>query len=484
MNDAKRGIFKAAAGDWEGIVAHTMLEYEESEFYPDHPEETSLLYEKMVILARSCELYGHFKYAKDLFEAAGAWREGGRKAELLANHLLAVNEDAFRRSVASNPTKFGGRPFVEDYELQESAKPMIAGDESPTDVLPAENFPSWDLAPSDRLPFMEATLQVDESAIASGEIPPGIEMDSDSATIRPGSIITESKDEIAGEEIEHVEDFDFDDEEDSALNAVQRVITAGPESDTATETSVSESVGVKASLKSPKAQEEARAAFFASKKLIDDEFYSSDDESSLMGGESAANFASTTTNKLIFKIKSKEEIESVNDSESLLDAAKSLKLGQVSKASFKGLSSSKDGESSEDFGTEPSLSEKESENTSKEVVEGGDAFASLSGLGVTSTQRISPQPSGALPEEYFAPMKPQNQPAQVPQNKADNEEILQTGESSLLDFDEGDVNLGQPSASLAAIPPESEKYMKVPRSISWHPHGKRPAENLAEPSQR
>lgn len=524
MNDAKRGIFKAAAGDWEGIVAHTMLEYEESEFYPDHPEETSLLYEKMVILARSCELYGHFKYAKDLFEAAGAWRElfalcifqgdfdglhryasrGGRKAELLANHLLAVNEDAFRRSVASNPTKFGGRPFVEDYELQESAKPMIAGDESPTDVLPAENFPSWDLAPSDRLPFMEATLQVDESAIASGEIPPGIEMDSDSddghkgdpisrvdksklasylgfsgATIRPGSIITESKDEIAGEEIEHVEEFDFDDEEDSALNAVQRVITAGPESDTATETSVSESVGVKASLKSPKAQEEARAAFFASKKLIDDEFYSSDDESSLMGGESAANFASTTTNKLIFKIKSKEEIESVNDSESLLDAAKSLKLGQVSKASFKGLSSSKDAESSEDFGTEPSLSEKESENPVKEVVEGGDAFASLSGLGVTSTQRISPQPSGALPEEYFAPMKPQNQPAQVPQSdllsgwnefealfaspethvdKADNEEILQTGESSLLDFDEGDVNLGQPSASLAAIPPESEKY--------------------------
>lgn len=525
MNDAKKGILKAAAGDWQEIVAHIMSEYEESEFYPDHPEETSLLYEKMVVLARSCELYGHFKYAKDLLEAAGAWRElfalcvfqgdfdglhryasrGGRKAELLANHLLAVNEDAFRRSVASNPTKFGGRAFVEDYELQESREPISADEtDSPKDVLPADHFPSWDLAPSDRLPFMEATLRVDQSAIASGEISTSMEMDSDSddghkgdpinrvdksklvsylgfsgATVRPGAIITESKDEIADVDIDHAEEFDFDDQEDSALGVVQRVITAGPESDTATETSVSDSVGVKASLKPPKAQEEARAAFFASKKLIDDEFYSSDDESSLMGAESAANFASTTTNKLLFKIKAKEEIESVNNSESLLDAAKSLTLGPVSKTSFKGLSSAKKvAESSEDFETEPSLSESDLQNPMKEVVDDRDAFASLSGMGGAS-QRISPQPSGALPEEYFAPMKPENQKAQVPQSdllsgwnefealfaspetkvdKTDNEEMLQTGESSLLDFDEGDVISEQPSTLLAAIPPESEKY--------------------------
>jgi hypothetical protein len=144
MSDARKKVFQATSGDWDPVVRSLLTEYEESEYYPDHPEEHSLLFHKMVVLARSAELYGRFKHARVLFEAAGAWREllalclfqgdfdalqrygsqGGRRAELIASHLLAVNEDAFRRSVATNNPRCGGRPFVDDHVMGAKGREM------------------------------------------------------------------------------------------------------------------------------------------------------------------------------------------------------------------------------------------------------------------------------------------------------------------------------------------------------------------------
>ena len=449
MTENRRGIFQAAAGDWDPIVTHLLTEYEESEFFPDHPEESSPIYKKLVTLARSCEFYGHFKHARNLFEAAGAWRElfslcifqgdfdglqryasrGGRQSELLANHLLAVNEDAFRRSVSSCQPKFSGRPFVDDYlpdaKQVPSAPREVEGLESP--VLSTEEYPSHlELAPADRMPFMESTLEVTDDSVLTGKIFIENLTSSDTesedgpkngnpigrldrtklmsyigiagATIKPGHVISHEDEEQEMEELvdDDLHDVDFDDEDDSALGAVQRVITAGPGSDSATETSKSESVGGKEAAKIHKQQEEARAAFFASQKLIDDEFYSSDDDSSTMGMESAASFAATTTSKLIFKIKSKEDMElSESNTESLKNAVQNLTLtDSVTKSDFRKLS----GTPSRDTFSEKSVP---FESTSQPVQ---DSFAQLPSLPVSG---LDPEASRALPEELFVPMKPQ-----------------------------------------------------------------------------
>lgn len=449
MTEARKCIFQAAAGDWDPIVTHLITEYEDSEFYPDHPEESSHLYHKMVVLARSCELHGRFKQARILLEAAGAWREllslcvfqgdfeglqryashGGRQAELLASHLLAVNEDAFRRSVSSNQPKFHGRPFVDNYAPKEEMQED--GAESPTDVLSSGEFPRpLEVAPTDRLPCMEVTLQLNEESIATGKIDVDIgssdeEDDSEQrdpigrvdrsklqsyigiagAHIRPGCIISSENDmgEVDVHEVDDMDDIDFD-QEDSVLGAVQRVITASPGSDTATETSKSESVVGKDVSKSSKQQEEARAAFFASKKLIDDEFYSSDDESSVMGGETASTFAATTTSKLIFKIKSKEEIEVGHDAESLKSAVQSLTLEEsVTRSSFKQLSSTRSNAS----------------RLNEEMLVALNVDQSSAMMGKSETQdslnsmltaEQGPQEAGALPEDLFSPMKPKEPP--------------------------------------------------------------------------
>ena len=201
-------------------------------------------------------------------------------------------------------------------------------------------------APSDRLPFMQATLQLDEESIAAGRVAVkqakvdggGNGNDSDDsdegdadpiprvdrtklapylgiagAAVRPGCIIADDvmgagdlhdgRDGEGGGGVgdgEHeLDDIDFDDfadDDDSDLGAVQRVIIAtaaspGSVSDTATETSRADShlsastaATRDVSARKQREQEEARAAFMASKKLIDDEFYSSDDDSSVMGG--------------------------------------------------------------------------------------------------------------------------------------------------------------------------------------------------------
>jgi hypothetical protein len=400
-------MFQADAGDWDPIITAVLAEYEESEYYPDHPEEHSSLYQKMVVLARSAELHGRFTHARTLFEAAGAWREllalclfqgdfeslqrygsrGGRRAELIASHLLAVNEDAFRRSVANNNPKFGGRAFVDDFV---PGKGSVAGgdDRPPTPDGPVDflaNAHNVEPAPSDRLPLMQATLQLDENSLATGRVdvvskpskpdqPPEDNQESSDdegdaepiaridrtklasflgvagASIKPGSVLSdklaaESDDEQDGEnELEDI-DFDhFEDEDDSALGAVQRVITAispGSASDTATETSAGESVSTRdVIIKKRREQEEARAAFLASKKLVDDEFYSSDDDSSIAGGTggqlAASSFAAMTSSRLIFRIKSQEEAEaekgaatSADSMDSLKTAVQNLKLEPV-----------------------------------------------------------------------------------------------------------------------------------------------------------
>lgn len=428
MSDARKKVFQATSGDWDPVVRSLLTEYEESEYYPDHPEEHSLLFHKMVVLARSAELYGRFKHARVLFEAAGAWREllalclfqgdfdalqrygsqGGRRAELIASHLLAVNEDAFRRSVATNNPRCGGRPFVDDHVMGAKGREMAERPATPDGPLEtiaaAQNL--VEPAPSDRLPFMQATLELDEDSMATGLVAvqarttqpsadqagdhgrvilgnssssdppkqPAVDDDSSDeesgadpiarvdrtklasylgiagATVKAGCIVIDDpticSDDEQPEEINELDGIDFDDfaDEDSALGAVQRVITAvspGSVSDTATETSRGDSVSTRDMMaKSQRQQDETRAAFMASKKLIDDEFYSSDDDSSVMGGApgrpTSLSFASATSSKLIFRIKSKEEAaqeeEAAKDGTptSLVHKIQSLKIGGVS----------------------------------------------------------------------------------------------------------------------------------------------------------
>lgn len=452
MTEARKCIFYAAAGDWDPIVNHLITEYEESEFFPDHPEESSQLYQKMVVLARSCELHGRFKQARILFEAAGAWREllslcvfqgdfeglqryashGGRQAELLASHLVAVNEDAFRRSVSSNQPKFHGRPFVDNYIPKEGLDEESA--ESPTDVLSSGELPRpMEIAPADRLPCMEATLQVDEESVATGKISVDIETSDEEedgakqdpvgrldrsklesyigiagAHVKPGYVMSSESEEkeVEEQDVDDMNDIDFDGE-DSVLGAIQRVITVSPGSDSATETSKSESV--KEISKPEKQQEEARAAFFASKKLIDDEFYSSDDDSSVTGGEMASTFAAATTSNLIFKIKSKEEVETANDSNSLKSAVQNLTLQEsVTRSSFRQLSSTRSDQAASRLDENlMGLHHEESLTNERDTTNPQGNFLDAGAItGNAGTE------AGALPEGLFSPMKPQ-QPAPV-----------------------------------------------------------------------
>ena len=347
-----------------------------------HPSDGSPLYLKLVTLGRACELHGHFKHARDLFEAAGAWSElfslcifqgdfaglqmyasrGGREAQLLSHHLLAVNEDAFRRSVSIGNPKFGGRPFVDNWDLkrQKTSEDKALDSRDLLQEEHSDDMDAFDLGPIDRLPFMEASLKVDEDAVASGKVFVEHEEEEDKgepigildrtklesyigipgAVLRPNAILekekasVETERDIAGFE----SDIDFDDNDSSGLGAVQRVITgaAGPASETATETSLTASVDKSKASQSP--QRQTKDEFRRSVNLIDhdddDDFFSSDDESSQFGGKSATSFAAATTSKFLFTIRSKDDVAE-EDTASLKSAAQSLTLGSVTKTSFK-----------------------------------------------------------------------------------------------------------------------------------------------------
>lgn len=289
---------------------------------------------------------------------------GGKEAEMIAGHLMAVNEDAFRRSVSSNDPKFKGKPYTGDWNVLGPLNPETseASDdyqlESPDGVANASEF---DLAPFERLPFMESSLLIDEDCLATGKMTTAVD-DEDvergdpidhldksklesylalvGATIKPSAISPETIDDIKVRQMEQdTEDEDgYDTDASSEFAAVKRVITAaGPSSET-TETTQAESVDRSRDNMSPqvkKLRDEKRAAFQVGRNLLEDDFYSSDEDSSQFGG-SAANFAAATTSKFMFKIKSQDEIEQSDDVQSLKSAAQSLKLG--ASTSFKQLS--------------------------------------------------------------------------------------------------------------------------------------------------
>lgn len=201
-------VFRAAAGDWDALVALVMQEWEASQYHPKPPPEGSALRARMAAVARACEAYGRFGAARRLLEAAGAWaellalctfqgdflamqayaREAGRDVEALGAQLTAVNEDAFRRGPGSGPYSSG--PNVEDWTVTlapptpppagaaDAAGGPKAGSEGGEElgsgawgeaaeraqaaglVEEEEDSEDLDVAPAGRLPFMEASLQV------------------------------------------------------------------------------------------------------------------------------------------------------------------------------------------------------------------------------------------------------------------------------------------------------------------------------------
>ena len=155
--------------------------------------------------------YGRFGDARLLLEAAGArnellalcvfqgdfiglqayGRQAGRDVQRLADQLVAVNEDAFRRvggggglgGAAGSRALYGGRPNTEDWVLS-PAGPAAAtgtlsvdegsvGEEEAAEAAAAgglgagEEDEDVEVAPAGRLPFMEACLQVTSTSTAT-----------------------------------------------------------------------------------------------------------------------------------------------------------------------------------------------------------------------------------------------------------------------------------------------------------------------------
>ena len=207
VNAAQKAAFAAAAGDWDPVLELIASELESSEWYPTPPPRGSVLYSRVVTLARACEVYGKFTQARTLFAAAGAWNElfalcvfqgdfsalhsyargAGKEVAALADQLAAVNENTFMR--LSSASAFGGRPNAEDwtvlvgdqvksntYKGQIGRKSLDGeqvgdggdGDDDEDDMMAMMMF---DVAPAGRLPFMEASLRVTAAAAASGVLP-------------------------------------------------------------------------------------------------------------------------------------------------------------------------------------------------------------------------------------------------------------------------------------------------------------------------
>eukprot|EP00887_Chlorella_sp_A99_P003020 scaffold9.g3020.t1 len=204
---AHRAVFRAAAGDWGGLVALALGDWESSAYHPKPPPRGSPLFARMVAVARACEQYGRFADARALLQAAGAWNEllalcvfqgdfmglqhygrsAGGDVERLADQLMAVNEDAFRRvgGLAGSKALYGGRPNTDDWSVSAavpaanaaalSADEASGGEEedgeggegsadsggSDAGAAAAEvEEEDVEVAPAGRLPFMEACLQV------------------------------------------------------------------------------------------------------------------------------------------------------------------------------------------------------------------------------------------------------------------------------------------------------------------------------------
>lgn len=240
LTPERKACFAAAAGDWNGILELMMDELDARDRqlargagiesmgfltgrdgggWQPPPPPGSPLYNKVVAVARACEAYGKFIEARALFERVGAWnelfalcifqadftavqsyaRKAGPEWQGLADQLLAVNEDAFRRSAGagSGRAMYGGRPNADNWGVSigfdtksdrylgnngttsdsredgeedngdnvglSATQSVARGGESDIDIEL-----ELDVAPAGRFPFMEASLNVSLVAAATG----------------------------------------------------------------------------------------------------------------------------------------------------------------------------------------------------------------------------------------------------------------------------------------------------------------------------
>lgn len=365
-------------------------------------------------LARVCELHGRFTQARALFEEVGAWnellalcifqgdfaavqsyaRQGGRDVEALADQLLAVNENTFRR--VSTGALYGGRPNADDWlvdfdlgldEKSPAARGAVvgedvengppshtgAGDVDDDDGAGAAALIEFDtdVAPAGRLPFMEASLRVSLAAAASGALPADLthlppqtdsrEADDDAnQPIPPLDLSTLEaylgvhgatilKDAVATAAVEvslpgGMGTLGRTDTATSSEFAAQ--VAGGPRgqpqpSDTGSlaDSEADAAAVVSAAKGLTPAQSAARAAYQRESTRDEDDFFSSDEESNDAESRSAASFAASTSNRFLFKIRQPGETPqdggggstaAGSNASALRAAALSLKLGRPS----------------------------------------------------------------------------------------------------------------------------------------------------------
>jgi len=384
------------------------------------PPKGSAVYNKVVAVARVCELHGKFTQARALFEAAGAYNEllalcvfqadfsglqsyarsGGRDVEGLADQLLAINENAFRRVSGSGRALYGGRANVDDWNVTESGgSPCSKGGLVPSDGAVADQTGSprsahsiaitpepegdgegmrWpgidiemDVAPSGRLPFMEASLRVSIAAAAAGAPPPperhlhqegddeggsgeGLSPDGQDSDGQPvarldltcleaflgvaGATVTSHgvSAVTASAHNQPLPSLGRTETEETSADLVIEATPGGRSVPDSSEGDAEAIAGKKAG--GDDAQTAARAAFqqrdIGSGTQDDEDFFSSDEDSNPAEAEtpSAASFATLTSNRFMFDIRSPEDTPRGGggaDNSSLRAAALSLKLGGI-----------------------------------------------------------------------------------------------------------------------------------------------------------
>lgn len=407
VTPARRAAFAAASGDWEPAIE---LIERELESYPERPPNTdSELYQKMVALGRSLETHGRFSLAKKIFRGAGAWsellslcvfqgdfaslqeyaRDGGPMVEALAHQLIAVNEDAFRRVGAAGD--FGGRALVQDWEVKPKTEVMYLN-ECPENTSPRGTLDTsseglngedvspneWEVAPSGRIPFMEACLAVTLSGAASGQFySKGLKGDDNQTgnedSGQPISALDLSKmDAYLGMTGASVVSSGGKTDKSFMLRNVEGNIssilsekanlqenlpahasghlggdTTPRSSDMLDLQSIPESEGDSV-FSSPvtgasqrnkskyKSADEPGTSISSFQDDLYDDFFSSDEESGVFpdaDDKSAGSFAAATSNRFLFNIRSPDDARSLQSSDpnALRNAAQKLKLGGVDK---------------------------------------------------------------------------------------------------------------------------------------------------------
>lgn len=370
-------------------------------FFPScsRPPKGSALYKKVVALARACEAYGRFVQARELFAAAGAWNEllalcifqgdfsaaqsyarlAGNEVVGLADQLAAVNENTFMR--LSSSSAFGGRPNIEDWNVQVGDAVDINGsfldkkvgggtaDGTGLDGEGTAEDPGMDLldmelevAPAGRLPFMEASLLISAAAAASGIIPPEpqgedaeegqpiAQLDLNTletylgvsgatvlkeATTTPGVAAAAAAISAMPSLLDRTETSNSTDLGAATAAAVMAGTPRGPDGASMpdSEADASAAAAAAAARGETLAQSAARAAFKRDAAASEDDadsFFSSDEESNAPDAEarSSASFAATTSSKFLINIRSPGAGPGENaDGASLRAAAMSLKLG-------------------------------------------------------------------------------------------------------------------------------------------------------------